>query len=179
MKKHLIYLAAAFGLFLAACSDDSANGPAHEVEERTAQEQTVPQRDAKEGQTVLPNGDLQEVTAKANVLPSFLKDKPDDMQLIYQAAGSATEILRWIPCYCGCGDSAGHESSMNCFVSEIREDGSVVWDDHGTRCLVCLEIAAESIMMSQEGKSLKEIRNAIDEKYKEGFAEPTPTPMPA
>lgn len=67
---------------------------------------------------------------------------------------------------------------MNCFVKKINEDGSVVWDDHGTRCGVCLEIAAESMKMKQEGKSIKEIRNYIDEKYKEGYAKPTKTPMP-
>ncbi|MER2088260.1 MAG: PCYCGC motif-containing (lipo)protein [Sporosarcina sp.] len=126
-----------------------------------------------------PNGDLQEVTASAAVLPSFLDDKSEDMRLVYQMAGTATDVIKWMPCYCGCGESAGHGSNLNCFIDEIREDGSVVWDDHGTRCQVCLDIAVQSVMMKQEGKSLKEIREFVDEKYKEGYAEPTDTPMPA
>lgn len=40
------------------------------------------------------------------------------------------------------------------------------------------KIAAKSIKMKQEGKSIKEIRRYIDKKYKEGYAKPTKTPMP-
>ena len=127
----------------------------------------------------LPNGDLREVTASADTLPSFLDDKPEDMRLIYQVAGRATEIIEWMPCYCGCGESADHESNMNCFIDEMRDDGTVVWNDHSTRCQVCLDIAVNSVYMTQEGKSLEEIRKTIDETYKEGYAEPTNTPMPS
>lgn len=126
-----------------------------------------------------PNGDLWETTASRDVLPTFLKSQSEEIQLVYQAAGQSTELLQWIPCYCGCGESAGHKSSMNCFVKTVNKDGSVVWDDHGTRCNVCLQIAAESIKLKQEGKSVQEIRQYIDEKYKEGYAAPTNTPMPS
>ena len=125
------------------------------------------------------SGDIQEVTASADILPSFLDGQHEDIRLVYQVAGKATDILEWMPCYCGCGDSVGHRSNLNCFIAETREDGSIVWDDHGTRCLVCLEIAVESVQMAKEGKSLKQIRDAIDSKYKEGYAAPTPTDMPA
>ena len=127
----------------------------------------------------LPNGDLQEVTASVTELPKFMDDKPEDMRLIYQVAGTATDILDYIPCYCGCGESADHKSNKNCFIDEVREDGSVVWDDHGTRCQACLEIAVQSVKMTQEGKTLTEVRNFIDETYKEGYAQPTDTPMPS
>ncbi|TYS63568.1 hypothetical protein FZC76_18935 [Sutcliffiella horikoshii] len=123
-------------------------------------------------------GDLREETASVEVLPSFLKDKPEDMQLIYSAAAQHKEVLEYIPCYCGCGTSAGHKSSYNCFVYENKEDGSLTWDDHGTRCGVCLEIAATSVMEYSKGKSVEEIRLMIDEAYKEGYSTPTPTPKP-
>ncbi|MFF2480767.1 PCYCGC motif-containing (lipo)protein [Paenibacillus sp. NPDC058071] len=124
------------------------------------------------------SGDLQEETASARVLPSFLDSQSDDIRLVYAAAGQAADVLEWIPCYCGCGDSVGHKSSLNCFIAEIKEDGSVIWDDHGTRCGVCLKIAAQSMSMKQEGKTNLEIRNFIDETYKKGFAAPTDTKMP-
>ncbi len=130
-------------------------------------------------QQQLSNGDLQEVTASAAELPAFLDDKSEEMRLVYQVAGTATDILDYMPCYCGCSDSAGHESNTNCFIDEIRKDGSVVWDDHGTRCQVCLEIAVQSVKMTQEGKTLTEVRNFIDETYKEGYAKPTDTKMPS
>ncbi len=166
MKKRLMFMMFAALLVLSACGQKAHTD--HEEHDLAHGEQKQ-----------LPNGDLQEMTASANVLPSFLDDKPEDMRLVYQVAGTATDILDYMPCYCGCGESAGHGSNINCFIDEIREDGSVVWDDHGTRCLVCLEIAVQSVQMTQEGKSLKEIREFIDETYKEGYAEPTDTPMPA
>lgn len=126
-----------------------------------------------------PNGDLREQTASASVLPEFLKNKPEQIRVVYQAAGQATELLQWIPCFCGCGESAGHQSNLNCFIQKKNADGSIVWDDHGTRCDVCLEIAVLSIRMKQDGKSDLEIRKFIEQKYKTGYAKPTPTPMPS
>lgn len=173
MKKTLLAGIAAFTLALAACG----NG----AEEKNEADRLQTRAEAGPGYTEqLANGDLQEITASVDTLPAFLDDKPEDMRLVYQIAGNATDILHSMPCYCGCGESAGHQSNMNCFVDEIREDGSVVWDDHGTRCLVCLEIAVKSAQMSKDGKSLKEIRDAIDAEYGSGgYAEPTNTPMPA
>lgn len=126
----------------------------------------------------LANGDTQEATASMKELPTFLNGKDETMQLIYQVAAENHDLLQWIPCYCGCAESADHQHNGHCFYKEIREDGVVVWDDHGTRCNVCLEIAAYSVMMKHEGKSTLEIRNWIDENYKEGYAKPTPTQMP-
>lgn len=166
MKKRLSLILLATLLVLAACGEK-----AHKEDDN---------EDVAHGeQKQLPNGDLQETTSGVDVLPAFLDDKSEDMRLIYQVAATGADIIEWMPCYCGCGESAGHGSNKNCFVDEIREDGSVVWDDHGTRCQVCLEIAVQSVKMKQDGKSLQEIRDVIDETYKEGYAEPTDTPMPA
>ncbi|WJH37297.1 PCYCGC domain-containing protein [Paenibacillus sp. CC-CFT747] len=133
----------------------------------------------KAGQVQLPNGDLQEKTASADQLPAFLKGQPDRMVKAYQAAAKNTDLLRYIPCYCGCGESAGHGSNQNCFVKEVAADGSVVWDDHGTRCGVCVTIAETAVKMKQDGKPAKEIRAAIDKAYGKGFAPPTKTPLPS
>jgi len=166
MKKKLMFILLAAILVLSACGEKA--------------QPTDKEHDMAHGeQKHVPNGDLQEVTASAAILPSFLDDKSEDMRLVYQMAGTTTDIIEWMPCYCGCGESADHGSNLNCFIDEVREDGSVVWDDHGTRCQVCLDIAVQSVMMTQDGKSLKEIREFIDENYKEGYAEPTDTPMPA
>lgn len=124
------------------------------------------------------NGDLREVTSGPSELPPFMMDKHEDMQNIYMASAQHQELLEYIPCYCGCADSADHQSALNCFVFETKENGEIVWDDHGTRCGVCLETAAESINQFRDGKSIKEIRDYIDEAYKEGFSEPTPTKYP-
>lgn len=125
-----------------------------------------------------PNGDLREETASPADLPSFLDQKPARTKLAYQAAAKLHDTLQWIPCYCGCGESAGHRNNLNCFIHEIREDGTVVWDDHGTRCDVCVSIALQSAAMKSEGKSDLEIRQFIDAAYQNGYASPTDTAMP-
>ncbi|WP_246070461.1 PCYCGC domain-containing protein [Paenibacillus kobensis] len=125
------------------------------------------------------NGDLQETTESIGVLPSFLSGLTNQIALAYKTAAAVHDTLEWIPCYCGCGGSAGHLNNLNCFIKEIHEDGSVVWDDHGTKCDVCMETAFQTALMLQEGKSVKEIRTFIDDTYKTGYAKPTPTPMPA
>lgn len=120
--------------------------------------------------------DLREETQSAEKLPNFLKEKPEEMQLIYAAAANHKELLENIPCYCGCADSVGHKDNYDCFVHENKENGAVVWDDHGTKCGICQEIAVQSIKEYQDGKDIKEIRTIIDEQYKEGYPKPTPTP---
>jgi len=125
------------------------------------------------------NGDIQETTASIRELPTFLDGLHDNIGQVYALAGEHAALLDSMPCYCGCGGSAGHRSNKNCFISTIEEDGAVVWDDHGTRCAVCMEIVVLSAKMKEEGKSDIEIRQFIDETYQEGYAPPTPTPMPS
>lgn len=124
------------------------------------------------------SGDLQQMTASLEILPAFLDNADPALVTAYQTAATVTDILTYIPCYCGCGESAGHKSNLNCFISEMKDDGSVVWDDHGTRCSVCIEIAVTSAAMKSAGIEAERIRTIIDETYKEGYAKPTLTELP-
>ncbi|WP_213649725.1 PCYCGC motif-containing (lipo)protein [Paenibacillus sp. J23TS9] len=128
-------------------------------------------------QAVAANGDLQEMTLGTDKLPTFLDSLDPALKTAYSTAASVKDILISIPCYCGCGESAGHKSNLNCFIKEVNTDGSVVWDDHGTRCGVCVETAVAVSELSKQGKSVKDIRNIIDKTYSTGeYAAPTPTP---
>ncbi|MFT9848165.1 PCYCGC motif-containing (lipo)protein [Aneurinibacillus sp. REN35] len=129
-------------------------------------------------QEQLAGGDILETTAGRDQLPSFLKNFDPQVAKVYQAVGYNHTVIEHMACYCGCGDSVGHKSNLDCFINEVKPDGKIVWNSHGTTCANCMNIAAESIVMKQEGKSLLDIRKYIDNKYKEGFAKPTPTPMP-
>ncbi|WP_245802017.1 PCYCGC domain-containing protein [Fictibacillus arsenicus] len=157
------------------------SGCGNEKEEEHKNHQGQSQQEHKESahEKHLPSGDIQQLTASTDIMPAFLDKQPENISAIYAAAPKFKEVLESMPCYCGCGDSAGHKNNYDCFVADNKEDGKIVWDDHGTKCGTCLEIAAISMSESAEGKSTLEIRKMIDEKYKEGFAEPTPTPMPA
>lgn len=124
------------------------------------------------------SGDIRETT-KANQLPSFVEKLDPSVVEIYKIAGQNASLLESIPCYCGCGQSAGHKSNRDCFIYDLKKDGTIVWDSHGTTCGTCLDIAAESVALKNQGKSTLEIRKYIDSKYKDGYAQPTPTPMPS
>lgn len=177
MKKHWMYSIFAFILLLSACSGNEAG--THEKEQESDKDAVKQEEshDEHAGHTeVVAGGDLREETSGIDVAPEFLKNKPEDMQVIYLAAAKNRELLEQMPCYCGCGESVGHTSNYDCFIAENKKDGKIVWDDHGTRCGVCLEIAAQSVYELNNGKSVKEIRTMIDETYKEGYAKPTPTP---
>jgi|SRR5690625_3056906 len=121
-------------------------------------------------------GDLRVETENKETLPYFLDDHHENMQILYTAVAQHQELLEHIPCFCGCGDSVGHEHNYHCFINENNVDGSIVWDDHATRCQVCLDIAAEAIIKYSEGKSINDIRDMIDEKYEdEGYPDSTDT----
>ncbi len=126
--------------------------------------------------TACSSSNTSEETASNEVLPEFLKDKPEEVQTIYANAAQNKELLENIPYYCGCGESTGDKNNYDCFIHENKRDGKVVWDNHGTKCGVCLEIAAQSVPDLESGKSIKQICQSIDEKYKSGYAKPTPTP---
>ncbi|MEK4229908.1 PCYCGC motif-containing (lipo)protein [Solibacillus sp. FSL H8-0538] len=143
------------------------------------QETVTHQHEEKEAVQSHVSGDIQEVTTGPEILPSFLDDKNETIRLSYQVAANYSDVLEWVPCYCGCGDSVGHRNNLNCFIQERHADGTITWDDHGTRCNVCIEIAIQAAQMSKDGVELKDIREKIDSMYKEGYATPTNTEMPA
>ena len=48
----------------------------------------------------------------------------------YRFALANPDVLKQIPCYCGCG-VVGHTSNYDCYVAEINDDGSAILDSHG------------------------------------------------
>jgi Protein of unknown function with PCYCGC motif len=165
----------AAGFLISGCGNEKDK----EEEHKNHQEQSQSQHEENGHEKHLANGDVQQLTASIDTMPAFLDKQPKEIATIYAAAPKFKEVLEAMPCYCGCGDSAGHKNNYDCFVADNKEDGSIVWDDHGTKCGTCLEIAAISMSESAGGKSTLDIRKMIDEKYSEGYAKPTPTPMPA
>lgn len=65
-------------------------------------------------------------------LPAALQQAPVVVREAYQFAAANSGTLAYIPCYCGCGAPPhSHASVADCFVREVRADGTVVWDDMG------------------------------------------------
>jgi len=70
-----------------------------------------------------PNGDLAKV-----VWPSYVTDGPAEVKTLYEFQVTHGELMRWMPCFCGCGKSAGHKSNRDCYIKSVGSDGSVVFD---------------------------------------------------
>jgi len=73
---------------------------------------------------------------------------------IYAMAKQIPQVLDGLYCHCECSKHSGHRSLLTCFES-----------DHGAACDVCLEEAAIAYQMHSEGRSLDEIRSAIDARF--------------
>ena len=67
--------------------------------------------------------------APESALPTKIREAPPSVREAYRFAIANRDILKQIPCYCGCGGE-GHESNLDCFVREFNSDGTIVFDDH-------------------------------------------------
>jgi Protein of unknown function with PCYCGC motif len=70
-----------------------------------------------------PNADLAKV-----VWPSFVTDAKPEVKTLYEFQLSHGELMRYMPCFCGCGQTAGHKSNRDCYVQKVNADGSAVLD---------------------------------------------------
>lgn len=55
---------------------------------------------------------------------------PDVIRAVYEFAARHPEVLRYVPCYCGC-ERFGHRGNDDCFVASRDAQGNVAWEPHG------------------------------------------------
>jgi hypothetical protein len=111
------------------------------------------------------------------VWPTAYRTAPDAVRTAYQYAAANYETLRYIPCFCGCGLSAGHLNNYDCFVKAAKPDGWFILDPHGLVCGTCVAITLDVITMRGQGMTAKGIRTAIDDRWAE-TGPSTRTPYP-
>jgi hypothetical protein len=97
-------------------------------------------------------------------MPEEVKNAPVSVQQAYQFAVANPELMKQMPCYCGCGD-IGHTSNYACYVSGVDEQGNVIFDNHALGCSICVDITLDVMRMTREGKSPGDIRAVIDSTY--------------
>jgi hypothetical protein len=97
-------------------------------------------------------------------MPGEVQSAPVTVQTAYQFAAANPEIMKDIPCYCGCGD-IGHTSNYSCYVSSVDERGVITFDNHALGCSICVDITQDVMRMLSEGKSPQEARTYIDTTY--------------
>jgi hypothetical protein len=94
----------------------------------------------------------------------------------YAFAMAHGEVLRFMPCFCGCGRD-GHRDNYDCFIREQTAPGTYLLDPHGLSCGVCVGVALDSKALLAQGLSRPAIRAVIDTKWS-ASGPPTPTPYP-
>ena len=93
------------------------------------------------------------ITAE-RVLPAAMVPSGPGVLAAYEAARSAPQALDGVYCHCNCSKSIGHRSLLTCFETE-----------HGAYCDICMGEAMLAARMAGNGRSLTEIRQAIDAQF--------------
>jgi hypothetical protein len=98
------------------------------------------------------------------ILPPEIRDAPAAVRQAYQFAAANPDVLKAIPCYCGCG-AMGHTDNYSCYVSEVQQDGEMMFDNHSLGCSICVDITQDTMRLLQQGKSVAEIKDYVDQTY--------------
>jgi len=104
----------------------------------------------RDGRHPDPRADLSTVV----VAPADRYASYPEVAQVYAMAAEIPHVLDGLYCHCDCSRHSGHRSLLDCFR-----------DDHGAGCDICLHEAAIAYQLTLEGRSLKEIRRAIDAEY--------------
>jgi hypothetical protein len=102
--------------------------------------------------------------ASMDGMPDEVKSAPTVVQQAYQFAAANPEVMKKIPCYCGCED-IGHTSNYSCYISGEDENGRVTYDSHALGCSICVDITQDVMRLLKQGKPIPEIKTYIDQIY--------------
>ena len=103
------------------------------------------------------------------------------MHATFTFAARHPEVMKFVPCFCGCHRGHGHKDNHDCFVSGRDKTGKVTtWEPHALECQNCVDVAYEALRLHNSGASVAAIRDAIEKKYPHGenHQNHTPTPIP-
>lgn len=103
--------------------------------------------------------------------------REDIRRAVYSFSGAKPEIMKHIPCFCGCR-TMGHTSAHDCYVKERSPRGVVAeWNDHGLACPLATDISGDVMLLYERREPLANIRSRIDEEFgQRGPATETPRP---
>jgi hypothetical protein len=97
-------------------------------------------------------------------MPAEVQSAPVTVQTAYQFASANPDLMKNIPCYCGCGN-VGHTSNYDCYVAGQDDKGNFRWDSHALGCSLCVDITQDVMRMLKDGKSPQDIRASVDSTY--------------
>lgn len=117
------FLAAGVAVAATGAASCSSSGSNRTAGARRATEEDFSARFARFPVADEPNGDLAKV-----VWPDFVTDAGPEVKRLYEFQITHGEVMRYMPCFCGCGQTDGHRNNRDCYVQQVNADGSVVLD---------------------------------------------------
>lgn len=102
--------------------------------------------------------------ASMDSMPSEVKSAPTTVQNAYQFAVANPDVMKQIPCYCGCGNM-GHTSNYACYVQDVDAAGAITFDTHALGCSICVDITLDTMRLLKQGKTVPEIKTIVDQTY--------------
>lgn len=94
----------------------------------------------------------------------------------YAFAIQHPQMVGWMPCFCGC-EAMDHGSNLDCYFKPGQPGDKPVFEEHASFCEICVDITLKTKKLDAEGKSLREIRQIIDQTFG-GSAPGTRTAQP-
>ncbi len=97
-------------------------------------------------------------------MPAQVQAAPALVQQAYRFAAANPDVMKGIPCYCGCGN-IGHTSNYSCYVSQVDDKGGITFDSHALGCSLCVDITQDAMRLLREGKTVPQIKAYVDDTY--------------
>ena len=97
-------------------------------------------------------------------MPAEVQAAPSVVQQAYQFAAANPDVMKGVPCYCGCGN-IGHTSNYSCYVQGSDANGKLAFDNHALGCSLCVDITQDTMRLLKQGKTVPEIKAYVDETY--------------
>ncbi len=116
------------------------------------------------GQSATPAAGHDLAMAPMDQMPAEVQSAPVAVRQAYQFAVANPDVLKQIPCYCGCG-AMGHTSNYSCYVADVAAGGAITFDPHATGCSICVDITQDTMRLLREGKSPPDIKAYVDQTY--------------
>ena len=102
--------------------------------------------------------------APMSMMPDDVKNAAVVTQQAYQFAVANPDVMKRIPCYCGCGNM-GHTSNYSCYVKNVDARGNVTFDSHAIGCSICVDITQDAMRLTKQGQSPQAIKAYVDKTY--------------
>src|SRR5215216_1229609 len=99
-----------------------------------------------------PSSDVHLNMTSMDQMPAEVQSAPVTVQEAYQFASANADLMKNIPCYCGCGN-VGHTSNYSCYVGSVDGNGTFRWDRHALGCSICVDITRDAMRLLKDGKS--------------------------